>query len=86
MPSFAYESIPVSDIQIDVIKKMREMFSDLEALIKAGSPSGRYQAIALTQLELAGMCAIKSITHGQLTKPTQTSSAIDAQSSNLLKS
>lgn len=40
--------------------------NSLVSIIKSHTPSGRLQAVALTQLELASMAAYKAITHASV--------------------
>jgi hypothetical protein len=60
---FAYESKPITPEKVDLIKNLRQDFSNIHENILVHCPKSREQSIALTHLETAAMFAIKAITH-----------------------
>lgn len=60
---YAYDSIPVNELQRAQIQEVREAFSALSEILDKHTPPGRYRSIVETDLEKAQMMAVKSITH-----------------------
>lgn len=56
---YAYH-IPSRD-GLDRITRLREKFSEVEALIKEVCPPSRHQSVAITNLETTAMWAIKAV-------------------------
>jgi hypothetical protein len=56
-----YQYHKPSDDGLAKTAKLRKAFSDLDDLIRANSPTGREQAVAITNLEQAAMWAIKAV-------------------------
>lgn len=50
-----------SEAGIEKIAKLRQAFSDLEVLIEELALNSRERSIAITQLQLTSMCAIKAV-------------------------
>lgn len=68
---FAYESFPVSQLQVEKVKEVRELFSSLSEALETIIPKGRYSSIVETQLETAAMFAVKAITHSAPQNPIE---------------
>lgn len=60
---YAYDSFPVSELDFEKVKLVRELFSNLSSELERIIPKGRYASIVETQLETAAMFAVKAITH-----------------------
>jgi hypothetical protein len=56
-----YEYSPVTDEQKMLLEMFNGAFAELDAHIRERVPAGRYQALALTQLETAAMFVSKGI-------------------------
>lgn len=57
--TFAYHK--PSPAGLDLITELRQKFSDLHEFIRLRAPDAREKSVALTQLETAGMWAIKAV-------------------------
>jgi hypothetical protein len=60
---YAYDSMPVTDKQVEDVKAVRLAFSELSEKLDILVLNGRYRAIVETELETAQMFAVKGITH-----------------------
>ena len=60
---YAYDSFPVTDKQVELVKEIRKEFSDLSEILSENVPKGRYLSLVETKLEEACMFAIKAVTH-----------------------
>lgn len=61
--------MPVSETTIDInedprIQRIRHAINEAGRIIEEECPAGRRKALALTELETAGMWAVKSVTVG----------------------
>lgn len=58
-----FDSKPVNDEQQFAISELRNQYKQLEVVIDAYCPPGRYKSLALTALEQAAIWSNKAITH-----------------------
>jgi hypothetical protein len=60
---FEYVGDRLTADEVDAIEETRTDFERLHAALLRRLPEGRERALALTNLELAGMLSVKAITH-----------------------
>lgn len=50
-----------SELGLDKITRLREVFSEVERVIREVCPESRHKSVAITQLETTAMWAIKAV-------------------------
>jgi hypothetical protein len=62
--SDTFDTVELNEDQLENTVEISESFRIVEQIIKLRVPPGRYQSLALTNLEIAGMFAVKGASHG----------------------
>jgi hypothetical protein len=66
MDRFSKEYTPISDTQKELVAKIKNKCEEIEAIVaeipNSLEDAGRLKAIAITQLEIFSMCAVKAAT------------------------